>query len=100
MGSVGDSYDNALMENFWSTLKNRTRVPDLVADPERGRQRDLHLHRHVVQHPPDPEGEGAAMRFRAPRDIRSLEFGRAYAHVVPRFLTSAAYQRLAGWHAS
>jgi transposase InsO family protein len=21
MGSVGDSYDNALMENFWSTLK-------------------------------------------------------------------------------
>jgi transposase InsO family protein len=43
MGSVGDSYDNALMENFWSTLKNRTRVPDLVADPERGRQRDLHL---------------------------------------------------------
>jgi putative transposase len=21
MGTVGDSYDNALMENFWSTLK-------------------------------------------------------------------------------
>jgi transposase InsO family protein len=21
MGSVGDSFDNALMENFWSTLK-------------------------------------------------------------------------------
>ena len=21
MGSIGDSYDNALMENFWSTLK-------------------------------------------------------------------------------
>jgi putative transposase len=21
MGSVGDSYDNALIENFWSTLK-------------------------------------------------------------------------------
>lgn len=23
MGSTGDSYDNALMENFWSTLKTK-----------------------------------------------------------------------------
>ncbi|MEU7588216.1 IS3 family transposase [Micromonospora sp. NPDC049230] len=41
MGSVGDSYDNALMENFWSTLKIEL-VYRTVADPRRGREPPLH----------------------------------------------------------
>jgi transposase InsO family protein len=34
MGSTGDSYDNALMENFWSTLKIELRLRNWGYGPE------------------------------------------------------------------
>lgn len=39
-------------------------------------------------------GEGAAMRFVAADRARTLEFGAAYAVIVPRFLDSPQYQRI------
>ncbi|GAA2911451.1 hypothetical protein Acy02nite_89760 [Actinoplanes cyaneus] len=39
-------------------------------------------------------GEGAAMRFVDRAAVAGLEFGAAYAQVVPRFLASAQYQAL------
>ncbi|MFV2085734.1 NUDIX domain-containing protein [Micromonospora sp. LOL_021] len=39
-------------------------------------------------------GEGAAMRFVAGTDVRTLEFGQAYGEIVPRFLDSPLYREL------
>jgi 8-oxo-dGTP diphosphatase len=39
-------------------------------------------------------GEGAAMRFVAGAYVRTLEFGRAYGEIVPRFLDSPLYRDL------
>jgi 8-oxo-dGTP diphosphatase len=39
-------------------------------------------------------GEGAAMRFVDPTLVPGLEFGRAYADIVPRFLASEEYRAL------
>lgn len=39
-------------------------------------------------------GEGAAMRFVDAALVPSLEFGAAYASIVPRFLASPQYQAL------
>lgn len=39
-------------------------------------------------------GEGAAMRFVDRADVLTLEFGRAYAAIVPRFLGSTEYRQL------
>ncbi|WP_043163499.1 NUDIX domain-containing protein [Salinispora tropica] len=39
-------------------------------------------------------GEGAAMRFVDRSDVPALEFGRAYAEIVPHFLGSAEYRQL------
>ncbi len=39
-------------------------------------------------------GEGAAMRFVEPAAVPGLEFGAAYAMIVPRFLASQAYRDL------
>ncbi|MDG4768011.1 NUDIX domain-containing protein [Solwaraspora sp. WMMD406] len=39
-------------------------------------------------------GEGAAMRFVAGTVVRTLEFGRAYGEIVPRFLDSPLYREL------
>lgn len=39
-------------------------------------------------------GEGAAMRFVDRADVLTLEFGRANAEIVPRFLGSAEYRQL------
>jgi 8-oxo-dGTP pyrophosphatase MutT (NUDIX family) len=39
-------------------------------------------------------GEGAAMRFVDPAVIPTLEFGAAYAEIVPRFLASPRYRAL------
>ncbi|GAB3090273.1 hypothetical protein GCM10027186_59750 [Micromonospora schwarzwaldensis] len=39
-------------------------------------------------------GEGAAMRFVDGVEVRSLEFGRAYGEIVPRFLDAPQYQEL------
>jgi putative transposase len=50
MGSVGDSYDNALMEN----LEDRAGLPNIVADPRGSRERPVRLHRRVVQHRTHP----------------------------------------------
>jgi 8-oxo-dGTP diphosphatase len=34
------------------------------------------------------------MRFVAGADVRTLEFGRAYGEIVPRFLDSPLYREL------
>lgn len=39
-------------------------------------------------------GEGAAMRFIAATEVPGLEFGAAYAAIVPRFLASDEYRSL------
>ncbi len=39
-------------------------------------------------------GEGAAMRFVDAAAVPGLEFGRAYAQIVPRFLASQQYRAL------
>jgi 8-oxo-dGTP pyrophosphatase MutT (NUDIX family) len=39
-------------------------------------------------------GEGAAMRFVDPATVAGLEFGAAYAEIVPRFLASPQYRAL------
>ncbi|NUT32140.1 MAG: NUDIX hydrolase [Hamadaea sp.] len=39
-------------------------------------------------------GEGAAMRFVDAAVVATLEFGAAYAQIVPQFLASARYQAL------
>ncbi|WP_285559953.1 NUDIX domain-containing protein [Actinoplanes regularis] len=39
-------------------------------------------------------GEGAAMRFVDPATVAGLEFGAAYAVIVPRFLASEEYEAL------
>ncbi len=39
-------------------------------------------------------GEGAAMRFVDRADVLTLEFGRANAEIVPRFLGSVEYRQL------
>jgi hypothetical protein len=67
MGSVGDSYDSALMENFWSTLKielvyrNAWRTRDeaenalfAYIDGWSGYAGDLGVARHVVTGPGSP----------------------------------------------
>jgi 8-oxo-dGTP pyrophosphatase MutT (NUDIX family) len=45
----------------------------------------------------DPDvvcGEGAAMRFVEPATVDTLQFGAAYAAIVPRFLASPQYRAL------
>jgi 8-oxo-dGTP pyrophosphatase MutT (NUDIX family) len=39
-------------------------------------------------------GEGAAIRFVDPTVVATLEFGAAYARIVPRFLASPQYRAL------
>jgi 8-oxo-dGTP diphosphatase len=39
-------------------------------------------------------GEGAAMRFVDPAAVPTLEFGAAYAAIVPHFLASPQYRAL------
>ncbi|EWM64137.1 LOW QUALITY PROTEIN: transposase, partial [Micromonospora sp. M42] len=39
-------------------VEDRTRLPHVLADPRRGRERDLRLHRRLVQHPPHPTRAG------------------------------------------
>ena len=46
------------MENFWSTLKIELVLPASLADAGRSGERDLRLHRRLVQHPTHPKHLG------------------------------------------
>lgn len=48
-GTIGDGYDNAMMESFWSSTGDRTAEPEEMADPTRSGERDLRLHRNLLQ---------------------------------------------------
>ncbi|MCX5044091.1 IS3 family transposase [Aldersonia sp. NBC_00410] len=71
MGTIGDGYDNAMIESFW----NRMQI-DLLdrkgGNPQRARQRDLRLHRDL----PQP----ATSAFR-PRLAHPAEFERTNQHL-------------------
>ncbi|MEU4711147.1 DDE-type integrase/transposase/recombinase [Nocardia salmonicida] len=47
MASVVDSYDNALMENLFSTPEDRAGLPEQLADRGRRRERPVRLHRDI-----------------------------------------------------
>ena len=67
MGSVGDSLRQRSDGELLVDAEDRTGLPQLVAHPRRGRERDLHLHRRLVQHPPHPERP----RLAIPRRVRN-----------------------------
>jgi putative transposase len=56
MGSVGDSFDNALAENLLLHPENRADLPHQLPHPRGGRPGPVPLHRRLVQPPPHPEG--------------------------------------------
>jgi transposase InsO family protein len=49
MGSVGDSYYNALMENFFSTLKTELVYRTSWRTRDEAENALVRLHRHLVQ---------------------------------------------------
>jgi putative transposase len=54
MGSVGDSFDNALAENFLLHPQGRAGLPHHLPDPGAGRAGPVLLHRRLVGPPPHP----------------------------------------------
>ena len=52
MGSVGDAYDNAMAESFFSTLECRAAQPPPVRVPGRSQDGLLQLHRGLLQSGP------------------------------------------------
>ena len=48
-GTVGDGLDNAMMESFWSTMQIELLNREEVEDAHRARERDLRVHRGVLQ---------------------------------------------------
>jgi putative transposase len=52
LGSVGDPYDNAVAEAFWGRMQTEL-LDRPLAHPRRARERDLRVHRGVLQ-PPSP----------------------------------------------
>ena len=55
MGSVGDCFDNAVIESFWSRMQVEL-LDRALADPGRARQRDLRVPRDLPQPPAPPLG--------------------------------------------
>ena len=53
LGSIGDPYDNAVIESFLGPHANRAPEPTPLEHPPRARERDLRVHRRVPQ-PPTP----------------------------------------------
>jgi transposase InsO family protein len=41
MGTIGDAYDNAVIESFWGPAEDRAAGSPAVEDPRGARQRDL-----------------------------------------------------------
>jgi putative transposase len=65
-GSVGDSYDNAMAESFFGSLKTAD-LPTHLDQPARRRTGDLRLDRRLVQ----PRADHRRIRHAQPRRIRS-----------------------------
>ena len=67
LGTVGDAYDNAVVESFLGTHANRTPQHQKMEDPRRALHRDLRLDRSVLQSPAAPLGprEHRTRRIRA-----------------------------------
>ncbi|AVL26572.1 hypothetical protein CEQ30_40685 [Nocardia brasiliensis] len=76
MGSVGDSYDNALMENFFSTSKTELVYRNSWHTRERCGERTVLLHRRLVQHPTHPEEAALAITRRIRSQLPSPRSGR------------------------
>ncbi len=79
------------LELFWTGISSSARFPGALAEyfifcatTTTARQQDVVC------------GEGAAMMFVSAPDVAGLEFGATYARVVPEFLASPQYRRLAG----
>ena len=76
-------------ELFWHGPAPSARFPGAVAEffvycaPTTAEQDDVECN------------EGAAMRFVPGEEVRHLEFGAAYAAIVPQFLQSRPYRQLA-----
>lgn len=68
MGSVGDSYDNALIGELLLHPQDRVGLSAELAHPRRGRERPVRLHRRLVQLPAHPEEARLAItcRVRSP----------------------------------
>lgn len=49
MGSIGDCYDNALIESLWGTMQLELLDTKNVANPRRACQRYLRMDRMLVQ---------------------------------------------------
>ena len=49
MSGKGDCWDNAVMESFWSTLKNELVNHERYATREEAQAVDLRVHRGVLQ---------------------------------------------------
>ena len=49
MGSIGDCYDNAVIESFWSRMQVELLDRQAVEDPHRAGQRDLRVPRDLAQ---------------------------------------------------
>src|SRR4051794_22799671 len=64
MGSVGDCFDNSMIEAFWSRHADRTARPAQLAHPHRADQRDLRLPRDLAQPPPPAQRPGLAVATR------------------------------------
>nr|WP_166655819.1 DDE-type integrase/transposase/recombinase [Nocardia ignorata] len=71
MGVVGDSYDNALMENFLLHPEDRVGLSEQLADKGRRRERHVRLHRRLVQHPVHPEEARLAITRRVRSHLSS-----------------------------
>jgi putative transposase len=48
MSRKGNCYDNAVMESFWSTLKNELIYRRIFSHPRRSSHSDLRLHRRLL----------------------------------------------------
>ena len=53
-GTVGDCYDNAIIESFWSRMQSRASQPEAMEDAGRTRQRDVRVPRDLPQPPAPP----------------------------------------------
>ena len=60
MGTIGDAYDNAVIESFWAPHADRAARPPAVEDPCRAGQRDLRVPGDLPQPATTPQCPGLA----------------------------------------
>ncbi len=85
MGSVGDCYDNAMIESFWSRMQVELLDRQALADPRRARQRDLRLPRDLPQ-PPAPSHSAwhALLRSSSRLDVQRRQWHESSDTTPPK----------------